>query len=76
MYNDGDDSFISDIITAAKANILGFDKKMGETESSGPLKEYFHSKMHGQFTDWVSARTENDPYWKFWADFGFRDMLS
>ena len=57
-------------------------QEMRESESYDPLKEYLertsevHSKVHQQFTDWVSAVTEKDPNWKFWANFLFCDMLS
>ena len=41
--------------------MLECNKKMGENDSYDPLKEYLertrevHSKVHKQFTDWVSA---------------------
>ena len=76
-----DEISISDM-SAAKANMLECNKKTSESESYDPLKEYLertseiHSKVHQQFTDWVSAVTEKDPDWKFWANFLFRDMLS
>ena len=79
--SDGESS-VSDIVSAAKANMLECNKRMSESESSSPLIEYLertkevHSKVHEQFTTWVSARKEKDPNWKFRADFVFRDMLS
>ena len=82
-YGDGDSVIsISDIVAAAKANVLECNKKMGESETCDPLKEYLgrarevHSKVHEQFSDWVSALKEKDPNWQFWADFIFRDMLA
>ena len=80
--DDDNESSISDIVSAAKANMLECNKKMSESESCSPLKEYLertrdvHSKVHEQFTTWVSACKGKDPNWKFWADFVFRDMLS
>ena len=59
--DDDDECSISDIVSAAKANMLECDKKMSESESYDPLKEYLgrtrevHTKLHKQFTDWVSA---------------------
>ena len=56
--NDSDDISISDIVAAAKANMLECNKKMAESGSSDPLKEYLerarvvHSQLHKQFTDW------------------------
>ena len=73
--SDDEDSSISDILAAAKANMLECNKKMGESGSCEPLKEYLertrdvHSKMHKQFTDWVSALKAKDPNWQFWADY-------
>ena len=73
--DDDSDSSISDIMSAAKANMLECNERMSESESCSPLKEYLerarevHStKVHEQFTTWVSARKEKDPNWKFWAD--------
>ena len=77
-----DASSILDIVSAAKANMLECDKRMKESESCDPLKEYLdrnrvvHTKLHEQFADWVSARKEKDPNWKFWANFVFHDMWS
>ena len=68
-------------VSAAKANMLECNKRVCESESSDPLKEYLertrevHSQVHKQFTYWVSALKEKDPSWKFWANFVFRDML-
>ena len=79
---DSDDDAVSDFLAAVKANMLECNKKMGERESCEPLKEYLertrdiHSKMHKQFTDWVSALKAKDPNWQFWADCIFHDMLS
>ncbi len=67
--SDDDESSISDIVAAAKANMLECNKKMGESKGCDPLKEYLkrsgemHSKVHKQFTDWVSALKEKDPNW-------------
>ena len=77
--SDGESS-ISDIVSAAKANMLECNKRMSESESSSSLIEYLertkeiHSKVQEQFITWVSAHKEKDPNWKFWADFVFRDM--
>ena len=38
--DDDEDSSISDILAAAKANMLECSKKMGESKSCEPLKEY------------------------------------
>ena len=77
VSNDG--SSISDI-AVAKANMIECNKKMGESESSDPLKEYLKRTsevhLHKRFTVWVSALKEKDPNWKFWANFVFCDMLS
>ena len=49
---DSDDDSVSDFLAAVKANMLECNKKMGESESCEPLKEYLersrdvHSKMH------------------------------
>ena len=75
-------SSISDVVSATKANMLECNKRMSESESRSPLKEYLertgdaYSKVHEQFTTWVSARKGKDPNWKFWADFVVREMLS
>ena len=59
--NDDSEISISDIVAAAKANMLECTERMNESESCDPFKEYlarareFHSKLHGQFTNWVSA---------------------
>ena len=69
--DDDEDSSISDILAAAKANMLECNKKIGESESYEPIKEYLertrdvHSKMHKKFPDWVSALKAKDPNWQF-----------
>ena len=84
MSRDGsdDESSIADIVSAAKANKFECNKKMSESESCDPLKEYLertrevHSTMQKQFTDLISGLSEKYPNWKFWASFVFRITLS
>ena len=59
-YGDGDSVIsISDIVAAAKANVLECNKKMGERETCDPLKEYLgrarevHSKVHSLLTGYL-----------------------
>ena len=59
-----DEVSISDIVAAAKTNMLKCNEKMSESECCDPLKEYLkrtrevHSKVHKQFIDWVSTLKE------------------
>ena len=54
-------------MSAAKANMLECNERMSKSESSDPLREYLertrgvHSKVHKQFTNWVSALKGKDP---------------
>ena len=54
-------------VSATKANMLECSKKMSGSESCDPLNEYLertrevHSKVHEQFTGWVSPFKEKDP---------------
>ena len=76
----GYESPISDIVSAAKANMFECDKRMKESRviprSIWIEKRVVHTKLQEQFTDWVSARKEKDPNWKFFVNFFFRDILS
>ena len=79
MSNNDADSSVSDFLSGTKANMLECSKRMSESRSSVPLKEYLersgeaHSTVHKQFTNWVSALTAKDPNW---SNFVLRDMLS
>ena len=72
---------ISDILSAAKANMLCYEGSAVDT-STDHMKVYLerngrtHSNLFKEFQSWVGKLAEEDPNWKFWANFVFRDLLS
>lgn len=79
---DDDSLSISDILSAAKANMLACNQMSTDKTSSDLLKEFLerrkeiHSKLFKVFNSWVDKCADEDPNWKFWTKFVFRDMLS
>ena len=61
-----DDHSISDIMSAAKANMLQCDGRIIERKSADPLTEFLdrsdrsHSKLYEEFSDWLSQLTMKD----------------
>ena len=76
-----DSPSISDILSAAKANMLMCDEGNAEGKT-GAFKHFLernratHSKCFKEFESWVDRFADVDPNWKFWANFVFRDLLS
>ena len=72
---------ISDILSAAKANMLCYEGSAVDT-STDHMKVYLerngrtHSNLFKEFQSWVGKLAEEDPNWKFSANFVFRDLLS
>lgn len=73
---------LSDVLSAAKANMLHCDERMCECKSTEPIKEFLnktekpHLKLYANFNAWVNKLAEKNPNWDFWVNFVFRDCLS
>ena len=64
---DRDTPFISDILSAAKANMLACSEGSSEQSSFDLIKDFIkrseesHSKVFSEFNCWVDKLVENDP---------------
>lgn len=72
----------SDLLSAACAKLCECNKTCEKEKSSLPLHAYLQQmesqnpNLFAEFQDWVKKLAENDPNWKFWMNFVFRDLFS
>ena len=77
-----DKEHYGDLLSAVCAKLCECSKTFENEESSLPLHAYiqqFNSQnpnLFAEFQDCVKILAENDPNWKFWMNFVFRDLFS